>query len=154
MRTLPVAIISQHERDDGDSLTMIKSHRGTRDGDREQIGNWDLTGRDIASEIFKSTGFRISVRNVEEQQARRKRDSINFRMPNPRPIIPRHVLYDALCNCCSGFAGVCCAAALYDATLFRRQQSVMHKAARIGAMRLAARNMHQMHVTYESVHRF
>jgi len=36
--------------------------------ERLRIGSWDPTGRDIASEIFKSTGFRISVRNVEEHK--------------------------------------------------------------------------------------
>jgi len=130
-------------------MIIVKSQLGApleTEIERLRIGNCDLTGWDIASEIFKSTGFRISTRDVEEHKRElvyplpdrcRKRDPINFRIPNPRTIIPRHVLYGALCSCRSG---VCCAAALYDVTLFRRQQSVMHKAARRGDTTSAAQH--------------
>lgn len=65
---------------------------------------------------------------------------------NSLSCIIRHSVY----ICCPD---VCYTTALYDVTLFRRRQPVMHKAGRNDTTNVrfeARRNMHQMHVTHES----
>lgn len=81
---------------------------------------------------------------------------------NPHPInhqsrIIRNTML-CVCSCCLGFPSVCCTVALYDVTLFRQQQAVMHKTGRSDTTNMQFEvccNMHQMHVAHESrAHRF